>query len=133
MGRRITVRSTGDFRNTHKFLQKISKGGKHYENILNEYGRKGVEALKAATPVDSGLTRDSWSYQVRTSEKYGYYAIHWTNSNVVDDWANIAILIQYGHATRNGGYVQGRDYINPAILPIFEEMAEKLWKEVTDA
>lgn len=125
---KIKFKQKGDFKKLHKFLQSIDD--KHYEKILDKYGKLGVEALKKATPVDTGLTADSWYYEIRTSEQYGYYAIHFCNSNVVNDWANIAILLQYGHATRNGGYVQGRDYINPAIQPIFDELAKNVWEEI---
>ena len=124
----IVIKQEGDFKKTHKFLEKISS--KHYENILNKYGQMGVEALAAATPVDTGLTADSWGYEIRTSPDTGYYSIIWTNSHVEKGYANIAILLQYGHGTRNGGYVQGRDYINPAMRPIFDEIAEKVWKEI---
>lgn len=96
---------------------------------LDKYGKKGVEALKAATPVDSGLTANSWSYEIiRSREKI---AIIWKNSNI-NNGVPIAIILQYGHATRNGGFVQGRDYINPAIRPIFEEIAKESWNEVID-
>lgn len=124
----IKFKQKGDFKRIHKFLEAASHG--HYERILKKYGEMGVEALKSATPVDTGKTADSWYYEIRTSEKLGYYAIKFCNSNIVNDWANIAILIQYGHATRNGGYVQGRDYINPAIQPVFDELAENLWEEI---
>lgn len=124
----IKLEQKGDFKKTQKFLQAISN--KHYERILNKYGKMGVEALKSATPVDTGLTADSWYYEIRTSEKHGYYAILFYNSNVMNDWANIAILLQYGHATRNGGYVQGRDYINPAIQPVFDKLANEVWEEI---
>lgn len=129
MSRAIVIKQKGDFKKTHKLMQKIVKT--HYEDILNKYGKEGVEALKAATPVDSGLTANSWDYEIRTSPNTGYYSIIWTNSHVEKGWANIAILLQYGHGTRNGGYVQGRDYINPAMRPIFDEMARKLWEEVS--
>ena len=127
----IVIKQKGDFKKTHKFLQVCSS--KHYERVLEKYGRKGVEALKEATPVDTGLTADSWYYEIRTSPETGYYSIIWSNSNVVKGWANIAILLQYGHGTRNGGYVQGRDYINPAIQPIFDEIAKKVWEEIERA
>lgn len=127
----IKFKQTGDFKKVHKFLEACSSG--HYERILNRYGQMGVEALKRATPVDTGKTADSWYYELRTSERLGYYAIEFKNSNVVNDWANIAILIQYGHATRNGGYVRGRDYINPALQPVFDELADKLWEEIDRA
>lgn len=136
MGKRIIIKQKGDWKKTHKLLQKITgldeKGAEaHYASILNKYGQMGVDALKAATPVDSGLTADSWGYEIRTSREMGYYSIIWTNSHVEKGWANIAILLQYGHGTRNGGYVQGRDYINPAMRPIFDEIARKIWEEVS--
>lgn len=136
MGKRIIIKQKGDWKKTHKLLQKITgldeKGAEaHYASILNKYGQMGVDALKAATPVDSGLTANSWGYEIRTSREMGYYSIIWTNSHVEKGWANIAILLQYGHGTRNGGYVQGRDYINPAMRPIFDEIARKIWEEVS--
>ena len=97
---------------------------------MNKYGRLGVEALREATPKDTGKTADSWIYEIE-EESNGNLKIVWSNTNVVDDWAPIAILLQYGHATRNGGYVQGRDYINPAIESIFKNMADEVWKEVS--
>lgn len=136
MGKRIIIKQKGDWKKTHKLLQKIvgldENGAEaHYVSILNKYGQMGVDALKAATPVDSGLTANSWGYEIRTSREMGYYSIIWTNSHVEKGWANIAILLQYGHGTRNGGYVQGRDYINPAMRPIFDEIARKIWEEVS--
>lgn len=96
---------------------------------LSQYGDRGVRALEAATPKDSGDTAHSWSYKV-TKEK-GYYSIAWFNDHVQNE-SNIAILLQYGHGTGTGGYVEGRDYINPAMQPIFDQMANELWKEVTN-
>src|SRR5215216_1045011 len=97
---------------------------------LEKYGPIGVAALKAATPVDSSLTAESWYYEI--VDRPGYYAIHWLNSHVEDPGnIPIAVLLQYGHATRNGGFVEGRDYINPALAPIFEQIAADMWKEVT--
>lgn len=118
----------GDFSATMKFLAKV----KDLEILdhLDEYGKKGAEALSLATPVDTGKTAASWGYEVRGY--LGGYSIIWTNSNV-NKGENIAVLIQYGHGTRNGGYVVGRDYINPALRPIFDEIAESAWKEVVDA
>ena len=127
----IVVKTKGSFKKTHKFLEACT--GHHYEAILNKYGRKGVDALKSATPVDTGLTADSWYYEIRTFPETGYYSIIWNNSHVVNGWANIAILLQYGHGTRNGGYVKGRDYINPAIQPIFDEIAKRVWEEIEKA
>jgi len=122
----ILLKHRGNFNNTERFLNKAAKA--NYLNTLNECGRKGVAALASATPKDSGLTADSWSYEIQSTTRS--YKIVWRNSNIVDG-IPVAILIQYGHGTRNGGYVQGRDYINPAMKPIFDKMAEELWREVT--
>lgn len=116
----------GDFNKTEKFLKKSF--GKNYKGVLEKYGQQGVSALSAATPLESGLTAVSWSYEI-IQNKDGY-SIVWNNSNV-NKGVNIAIILQYGHGTRNGGYVQGRDYINPALKPIFDKMADAAWKEVT--
>ena len=121
----LSVKQTGDFKRTERFLHTVVQ--KHYLNKLNKYGARGVEALSSATPVDTGKTAASWSYEIR--EEKGRTAIYWKNSNVVDG-VMVAIVLQYGHATRNGGFVEGIDYISPAIKPIFEEMAEQVWKEV---
>lgn len=121
----IIFKQKGDFNNTEKFLKKATRA--NYLRILNEYGRRGVVALASATPVDSGLTAASWGYEIKIS-KNAYY-INWTNSHV-EDGIPIAIIIQYGHGTRNGGYVQGRDYINPAMKSIFDDMAKEIWREV---
>lgn len=96
--------------------------------LLDKYGRKGVDALVSATPVDSGKTAGSWDYEI--VNRKGSATIRFTNSNIVNG-CPIAIILQYGHGTRNGGWVEGRDYINPALRPIFDELAEKAWKEVT--
>lgn len=96
--------------------------------MLQKYGREGVRALSSATPIDSGKTANSWDYEIKQYQ--GGARISWTNSNVVDG-VPIAIILQYGHGTRNGGYVQGRDYINPAIQPIFDKLAKDVWEEVT--
>lgn len=125
----IKVTKRGDFKRMHRWLNKLSNG-KHYENILNKYGRIGLEALRKATPVDTGKTADSWKYEIEAIPERGYYRIIWSNTNVVNGWANIAILLQYGHATGTGGYVEGRDYINPALQPVFDEIKEKLWEEI---
>lgn len=121
----ITLAVKGDFKKTRRMLEK----SKHMDirNILNKYGKEGVEALRLATPKDSGKTADSWGYKV----SYGHdgAAIYWTNSNIVDG-VNIAIILRYGHGTGTGGYVRGRDYLSPAIQPIFDDIAESAWKEV---
>jgi len=95
---------------------------------LEKYGPIGVKALAAATPVDSSDTANSWYYEI--IKRPGYYSIQWLNSNM-EDGVSIAAIIQYGHATGNGGYVQGLDYINPAMQPIFQQIAADMWKEVT--
>ena len=122
----ITFKQTGNFNNTEQFLNRASK--LDFQRILQKYATAGVNALASATPVDSGLTADSWGYEIKTSGSS--CSILFTNSHVVDG-VPIAIIIQYGHGTRNGGYVQGRDYINPAIQPLFDKIAEDAWREVT--
>ena len=126
MGRGIiSFRKSGNFKNTEKFMMGVSK--QLYLRRLEKYAIAGLEALQAATPVDTGKTKNSWGYEIIFSDKS--VNITWTNSNVVDG-VPIAIIIQYGHATGTGGYVQGRDYINPAIQPLFDKMSEDIWKEV---
>lgn len=122
----ISFKQKGDFKKTEKFLKKSF--GKDYMGILEKYAREGVSHLAANTPKDSGNTAGSWSYKIE--QKNSSISIIWNNSNV-QKGVNIAVILQYGHATRNGGYVSGRDYINPALRPIFDAMAEAAWKEVT--
>lgn len=122
----INIRQRGDFKKTEKFLKKSF--GKNYIGVLERYAQQGVSALSAATPIDSGTTSVSWSYKI-IQNKDGF-SIVWENSNEVKG-VNIAIILQYGHGTRNGGYVSGIDYINPALKPIFDKMADAAWKEVT--
>ena len=124
----FTIRQKGNFNNIEKFLKKAQRNT--FFSSLEKYGRAGVSALASATPIDSGLTADSWDFEIHRSK--GSVSIRWTNSNI-NDGVPIAIIIQYGHGTRNGGYVQGRDYINPAIRPIFDKMANEVWKEVTSS
>lgn len=109
-------------------LQKMLRGD--ILSVLSGYGAQGVTALAAATPMDEGLTRNSWSYQVGRTVN-GYF-LSWHNSHI-EDGVSIAIILQYGHGTRTGGFVAGRDYINPAIQPIFEKIRTELWKGVTSA
>lgn len=122
----ITFKHKGDFSKTTKFLEKAKKA----VNIrdLDRIGKEGVAALAAATPVKTGLTAKSWYYEI--VRKNGKVEINFHNSNI-QNGVPIAILLQYGHGTRNGGFVQGRDYINPAIQPIFDRLANEAWKEVT--
>ena len=124
----IVFTQKGDFKKTEKFLNKVSKA--EYFRKLEKYAREGVKALSAATPVDTGKTAASWSYEIRQTK--GSVSIYWTNSNV-NKGVPIAIILQYGHGTNNGGYVQGIDYINPALRPVFERLAEETWKEVTSS
>lgn len=121
----ITFSHKGDFQKTDRFLHRAIE--RHYMHKLAKYGEKGVNALAAATPKESGKTAESWSYEIVEGD--GTLNIYWKNSNV-NKGVNIALILQYGHGTRNGGYVEGRDYINPAIQPIFDKMAEVAWKEV---
>ena len=122
----ITFSHKGDFKKTFNFLQRAKK--LNFDD-LRKYGELGVEALRNATPKDSGRTADSWYFQI-VQTKNGY-SIEFLNSNIVDG-VPIAIILQYGHGTGTGGYVQGRDYINPAIRPIFDDIARKVWKEVME-
>lgn len=124
----VKISSKGSFKNTYKFLKFLSDW--KIEQSLKKYAQKGVDALSAATPVDSGKTADSWGYEIEVSK--GSAKIHWTNTNI-NEGVNIAVILQFGHGTGTGGYVEGRDYINPAIQPIFDEIADALWKEVTTA
>ena len=116
----------GNFKNTERFLKGAPKI--KYKHILEKYAKEGVNALSSATPVDSSITANSWDYEIKIAK--GSYSITWTNSNIVDG-VPIAIILQYGHGTGTGGYVQGRDYINPAIQPIFDKISESLWREVS--
>ena len=122
----IWLSNKGSFKNSERWLKKSL--GRNYMEILHEYGRRGVENLSAFTPVDTGLTASSWFYRIEESD--GQISINWFNSNV-NKGVNIAVILQYGHGTGRGGYVVGIDYINPALRPVFDEMADKAWKEVT--
>lgn len=122
----IVFKQSGSFNRTNNFLDKASNTKRL--QLLHKYGKRGVVALSSATPVSSGLTAKSWSYEIRSFKNS--YTLTWVNSNV-NNGIQIAILIQYGHGTRNGGYVHGRDYVNPAIRPIFDKLSVDLWKEVT--
>lgn len=123
----ITVKQKGDFGNIERFFNRVLK--RNYLNILADYANRGVEALRAATPVDSGETAEAWSYEIESGN--GKTTIWFTNSND-DNGVNVAILLIYGHGTRNGGYVEGVDFVSPALAPIFYELADSMWKEVTE-
>jgi len=122
----INVSVRGSFNRTQAFLQRM----KNHEQFkgLEKYGAAGVAALSAATPKETSKTANSWSYEI--VNRPGYFAIHWHNSNVDSQGTPIAVLIQYGHATGTGGYVQGVDYINPALRPIFDQILADMQKEV---
>lgn len=117
----------GDFSELTRYLKKLEKTAKLSD--LDKYGREGVTALSSATPVDSGETASSWYYEIKRQK--GLVSINFYNSNV-NDGVPIAIILQYGHATGTGGWVEGRDYINPAIQPVFDKIANDAWKEVTN-
>jgi hypothetical protein len=123
---RVDVR--GSFKNAEGFLARMQK--RTYLSGLDKYGPIGVAALAAATPIDSHKTADSWYYEIE--DRPGYFSIHWLNRNIEEPGTiPVAVLIQYGHATGNGGYVHAFDYINPAMRPIFEQIAGDMWREVT--
>jgi hypothetical protein len=122
----ITFRQRGDFSKLTNFMER-AKEAVHLGN-LDKYGQEGVAALASATPVDTGQTANSWHYKIE--QKNGSASIGFYNTNI-QNGVPIAIILQYGHATRNGGWVQGRDYINPAIQPIFDKIADTAWREVT--
>lgn len=122
----VTIKHSGNFNNLDRFL-KNSKRIK-FQEVLDSYGREGVKALSSATPKRYGTTAASWGYTLNI--KKNSILLEFTNSHI-NKGIPIAIIIQYGHATRNGGWVQGRDYINPAIQPIFDKIASDIWREVT--
>ena len=121
----ISFRQKGDFSKLTRFLEKAKEAVRLGD--LDKYGREGVAALSSATPIDSGRTANSWYYKI--IHKNGSVSIAFYNSNI-QNGVPIAIILEYGHGTRNGGWVQGRDYINPAIQPIFDKIANSAWKEV---
>lgn len=124
----ISFKTSGSTKNTERFLDKLIRGGSA-ESILKANAEAGVRALAAATPSDTGATAASWGYEI-VKEKGGY-TLYFTNSNMTSAGVPVAVLIQYGHGTRNGGYVVGRDFINPSLKPIFDQIATKAWREVT--
>lgn len=122
----IRFRHHGSFDHTERFFKRAKR--MNIEQILDYYGRAGVQALASSTPRDSGKTAEGWGYEIsRTKDRS---SIVWTNSHV-NKGVNIAVILQYGHGTGTGGYVEGRDYINPALQPIFDSIAQEAWKEVT--
>ena len=122
----ISFKQKGDFSKLSQYFERVKEAVK--VGVLDKYGRAGVAALASATPVDSGKTAASWDYEIKRQN--GSVSIEFTNSNI-NKGVNIAIILQYGHGTGTGGWVQGRDYINPAIQPIFDKIVEDAWREVT--
>lgn len=125
MSRIVGFTHTGNFQKTDRFCHGLI--GMHYAHKMKKYAERGVQALKESTPKDSGETADAWTYEI--VETPGQTAIYWCNDHKVNG-IPIAIILRYGHATRNGGFVEGTDYISPAIQPIFDQMADEAWKEV---
>lgn len=123
---KLSYESKGSFDKTEAWLRKMASGD--IFSALDRYGAEGARALSAATPQDSGLTAGSWTYEIENNA--GSYSIIWGNTNIVDG-TPVAILLQVGHGTGTGGYVAGRDYINPALRPIFDRIANDAWKVVT--
>lgn len=122
----ISFRQKGDFSKLNRYLERVREAAKI--GVLDKYGREGVAALSSATPVESGKTASSWYYEIKRQN--GSVSIEFLNSNI-NKGVPIAIILQYGHGTGTGGWVQGKDYINPAIQPIFDKIADAAWKEVT--
>lgn len=122
----IQMSQKGDFKKTFKFLKAMQE--KKFLKNLDRFGQAGVAALAAATPKRSGLTANSWSYEIEDDGEQ--LTITWNNSNVKDGYYNVALMIQYGHGTGTGGWVSGIDYINPALKPIFDKMVGDIWEEV---
>lgn len=123
----ITIRQKGDFANLTRYFQRAKNLNK--TDILHKYGKMGVAALSSATPIDSGLTASSWNYEIIQNGTGA--EIVFTNSHI-NKGVNIAIILQYGHGTGTGGWVEGRDYINPALQSVFDQFASDIWKEVTN-
>lgn len=128
MARGIVVQMSekGDFKKTFKFLKAMQE--KKFLSNLNKYGERGVQLLSENTPRDTGLTASSWYYKIEDDGET--LTITWYNSNVKKDYFNVALMLQYGHATKNGGWIEGIDYINPALKPLFDEMEKDIWEEV---
>ena len=122
----ITFRQKGDFSKASRYLERLKEAAKL--GVLDKNGREGVAALASATPTETGLTASSWTYEIE--HKGSSVSIVYKNSNI-NKGVPIAVILQYGHGTGTGGWVQGRDYINPAIQPVFDRIADEAWKEVT--
>lgn len=126
----ITFKQKGNFSKTTRFLNHLLRND--YLNFLEQCGQEGVQRLMEYTPKDTGKTANSWSYEIIEDKRKGLITIAFTNSNIVDDWCSVAIMLQYGHAVRDGSWVEGVDYINPALEPIFQKIADKTLMEITE-
>ena len=131
MAKTITIKvgDKGDFKKTFKFLRAMKE--KRFLKNLDKYGQMGVDALAAATPKRTGLTAESWTYDITDNGEQ--LIISWNNTNVQKGYYNVALMIQYGHGTGTGGWVEGIDYINPALKPVFDKIADALWMEVKNS
>ena len=131
MAKTITVKvgDKGDFKKTFKFLRAMKE--KRFLKNLDKYGQIGVDALAAATPKRTGLTAESWTYDITDNGEQ--LIISWNNTNVQNGYYNVALMIQYGHGTGTGGWVEGIDYINPALKPVFDKIADAVWMEVKNS
>ena len=131
MAKTITIKvgDKGDFKKTFKFLRAMKE--KHFLKNLDKYGQMGVDALAAATPKRTGLTAESWTYDITDNGEQ--LIISWNNTNVQKGYYNVALMIQYGHGTGTGGWVEGIDYINPALKPVFNKIADAVWMEVKNS
>lgn len=123
----ITVKHKGNFNHVERFFNRVLK--RDYLNIISDYAEKGVAALRAATPVESGETAAMWNYQIVSGD--GITTLYFTNDHM-NDGVNVAVLLIYGHGTRNGGYVEGEDFVSPALAPIFHKLADSMWREVLE-
>lgn len=123
----IRVKHHGNFNNIERFFNRVLK--RDYRNIIADYAQIGLQALREATPVDTGKTADSWDYTIEDGD--GITTLTYTNS-CVENGACVAILLIYGHGTRNGGYVEGNDFVTPALEPVFRDLADTMWREVTE-
>lgn len=124
----IQLTSKGKWKKTQRWFEKVTKRNP-YEATLQKYGKLGVDALRNNTPVLTGVTAESWYYEIE-QEKNGIYKIIWANTNVVNEWCNVALIVQLGHASIDGHWVEGIDYINPALAPVFNKMANEVWHEL---
>lgn len=126
-GKMITVKHKGNFNGIERIFNRVLK--KNYLNIISDYAERGLSALRESTPVESGATADGWGYEIEGND--GITKLIFTNDHV-ENGVCVAILLIYGHGTRNGGYVEGYDFVSPALIPVFEDLANAMWKEVTE-